>query len=119
VAEGAEAAAAQDDTSDVAWRAIAAEWQSLRAQVDEVDDASAARFAAAEARMRARADERRAADERALKQQLQRLDQLMERATKRATAEDLTLREADRIGRELRNAIEAPPIMPIKDQHAL
>jgi hypothetical protein len=119
VAEGAEAAAAQDDTSDDAWRAIAAEWQSLRAQADEVDDASAARFAAAEERMRARADERRAADERALKQQLQRMEQLMERATKRAAAEDLTLREADRIGRDLRNAIEAPPIMPIRDQHAL
>ena len=119
VAEGAETAAAQDDTSDDAWRAITAEWQALRSQADEVDETAAARFAAAEARMQARADERRAADERALKQQLQRLDQLMERAEKRAAAEDLTLREADRIGRDLRNAIEAPPIMPVKDQQAL
>ena len=119
VAEGAEAAAAQDDTSDDAWRAIAGEWQSLRGQVDEVDEAAAQRFAAAEARMDARAAERRAADERALKQQLQRLEQLMERAQKRATAEDLTLREADRIARDLRNAIEAPPVMPVKDQQAI
>jgi hypothetical protein len=43
----------------------------------------------------------------------------MERATKRAADEDLTLREADRIGRDLRNAIEAPPVMPAKDQQAL
>jgi hypothetical protein len=119
LAEDAETAAAQDDMSSDAWRAITTEWQTLRSQVDEVDETVAQRFAAAEARMQARADERREADERALKQQIQRLEQLMERAQKRATAEDLTLREADRIGRDLRNAIEAPPIMAVKDQQAL
>jgi hypothetical protein len=119
IADGAETAAAQDDTSDDAWRAIVNEWQSTRAQVDEVDAATAERFAAAEARMRSREEERRAAAERMLRQQLQRIDQLMERAVKRATAEDLTLREADRIARDLRNAIEAPPTMAVRDQAAL
>jgi hypothetical protein len=87
--------------------------------VDEVDAATAERFAAAEARVRGREDERRAVAEKMLRQQLQRLDQLMERAAKRATAEDLTLREADRIARDLRNAIEAPPTMAVRDQAAL
>ena len=50
--------------------------------------------------MAAREDERRAAAERTLKQQVQRVEQLIERATKRAAAEDLTLREADRIARD-------------------
>jgi hypothetical protein len=119
IAAGAEVAAAQDDTSDDAWRAIVNEWQSARAQVDEVEPAVAERFAAAEARMRVRDEEHRAAAERMLRQQLQRLDQLMERAVKRAPAEDLTLREADRIARDLRNAIEAPPTMAVRDQAAL
>jgi hypothetical protein len=119
IAAGAETAAAQDDTSDDAWRAIVHEWQSTRAQLDEVDAPVAERFAAAEARMRGRDEERRAASEKMLRQQLQRLDQLMERAVKRATAEDLTLREADRIARDIRNAIEAPPTMAVRDQAAL
>ena len=51
---------------------------------------------------RERAEAKRAAAEKALRQQVQRLDQLIERATKRATAEDLTLREADKAARDLR-----------------
>ena len=39
---------------DAAWRAVASEWQSTRAQVDEVDEAVATRFAAAELQVRAR-----------------------------------------------------------------
>ena len=93
VAAGAEAAAAQEDAPDDAWRAIANEWQSLRSQVVDLPEDVAQRFAAAEAQMQARDEARRAAVERELKQQLQRLDQLMERAVKRAAAEDLTLRE--------------------------
>ena len=51
-----------------------------------------------------RAEEQRAAAERTQRQQLQRVEQLIERATKRAAAEDLTLREADRLARDLRSA---------------
>jgi hypothetical protein len=116
VAVGAETAAAQDDTSADAWKAISSEWRSLREQVDDVDESVAQRYAAAEARMRAREDERRAAEERTVKQQIQRVEQLIERATKRAAAEDLSLREADRIARDLRNSIEAPPLVPPREQ---
>jgi hypothetical protein len=119
IAAGAEVAAAQDDTSADAWRAITQEWQTARAQVELVDDPVAQRFAAAEERMRARDEERRAAEERTLRQQVHRVEQLMERATARAAAEDLALREADRITRDLRNAIEAPPRVPLKDQQVL
>ena len=119
IAATAEATAAQEDTPDQAWRAVANDWQSTRAQLDEVDESVAARFAAAEAQVRGREEARRATVEKELKQQLQRLEQLMERATKRATAEDLTLREADRIARDLRSAIEAPPTMAVRDQAAV
>jgi hypothetical protein len=118
VAAGAEVAASQDDTSSEAWRGISSEWQALRAQVDDVDETVAQQYAAAEARMRARDEERRAAAERTVRQQVQRAEQLIERATKRAPAEDLTLREADRIARDLRNAIEAPPMVPRDQQQA-
>ncbi|MBA2302139.1 MAG: DUF349 domain-containing protein [Acidobacteria bacterium] len=116
---GAEAAAAQDDTSSDAWKAISAEWRSLRDQLQDVDEAVAQRYAAAEGRMRARDDDRRAAAERTVKQQIQRVEQLIERATKRATAEDLTLREADRIARDLRNSIEAPPLVANREQQVI
>ncbi|HEY0872132.1 MAG TPA: DUF349 domain-containing protein [Vicinamibacterales bacterium] len=119
IAANAEAVASQEEPSDDAWRPIAAEWQSLRSQIEDVDETVAQQFASAEAKIQAHEDARRAAAEKELKQQLQRLEQLMDRATKRATAEDLTLREADRIVRDLRTAIEAPPVMAIRDQAAL
>jgi hypothetical protein len=115
----AETAAAQDDTSDDAWRAITEQWEQMRAQVDELNPAVSERYAAAEARMAERENERRAASERTLKQQVLRVEQLIERATKRATAEDLTLREADRIARDLKSAVEAPPLLPPREQAAL
>ncbi len=69
--------------------------------------------------MAERENERRAASERTLKQQVQRVEQLIERATKRAAAEDLTLREADRIARDLKTTVEAPPLLPPREQAAL
>jgi hypothetical protein len=119
IAAEAEVAADKDDTSADAWRAITQDWLAARAQVEQVDEPVAQRFAAAEERMRARDEERRAAEERTLKQQVHRVEQLMERAIKRATAEDLSLREADRITRDLRNASEAPPRVPLKEQQVL
>ncbi len=77
-----------------------------------LDPAIAERFAAADARVRLRAEERRAAAERAVRQHALRLEQLIYRATRRSPAEDLTLREADRIARELRAALDAPPQLP-------
>jgi len=115
----AETAAAQDDTSEDAWRAITRQWEQMRAQVDELNPAVTERYTAAEARMAERENERRAATERTIKQQIQRVEQLIERANKRATAEDLTLREADRIARDLKNAVETPPQLPPREQAAL
>jgi hypothetical protein len=115
----ADGVAAQDDSTAEAWKAVADEWNRLRPQVSDLDDAVSARYAAAEARIHGREQERRAAAERAVRQQVHRLEQLMDRAAKRATAEDLTLREAERIGRDLRTAIEAPLDIPAREQQLL
>ena len=104
---------------DAAWRAVAEEWQSLAAQADGLDETIAARFAEAGARVRQREEDKRAAAERTLKQQVQRVDQLIERVTARAAAEDLTLREADRAVRDLKSAMDAPPPVSAREQHAL
>ncbi len=50
---------------------------------------------------------------------MQRVDQLIERVTARAAAEDLTLREADRAVRDLKSAMDAPPPVSAREQHAL
>ena len=69
--------------------------------------------------MRERADARRAAAEKTLRQHVQRLEQLIERATKRSTSEDLTLREADKAARDLRAGLENPPVLPHAERDAL
>src|SRR5829696_1175870 len=119
LSRSAEQLTSRDDTPEVGWNGLVREWQTSRPQVDELDPAVDTRFAAAEQIMRGRADDRRAAAERTLKQTIQRVEQLIERATKRAAAEDLTLREADRIGRDLKNAIEAPPMVPRAEQQTI
>jgi hypothetical protein len=104
---------------EAAWRAVVDEWQSLAGQVDGLDETVGARFAEAGARVRQREDEKRAAAERTLKQQVQRVEQLVERVTARAAAEDLTLREAGRAVRDLKSAMDAPPPVSAREQHAL
>ena len=103
------------------WDAVTKEWLELRAHVgEELAPAVAQRFIDAELKVKHRAEELHAAADRARKQQVQRVEQLIERATKRATAEDITLREADRIARDIRNTIEAPPLdVPRAEQQAL
>ncbi|MBA3884434.1 MAG: DUF349 domain-containing protein [Acidobacteria bacterium] len=108
-----------DEISEDAWSPIAREWQDLHPKAEGLDPAASQRFAEAEARIQSRADERRAAAERTLRQHVQRTEQLIERAVARATAEDLTLREADRIARELRAAVDAPPELHDREQRAL
>ncbi len=117
-AAGAAGGEAPEDRAQK-WRAVAEEWQSLAGQADGLDEIIAARFAEAVARVRQREDEKRAAAERTLKQQVQRVEQLLERVTTRAAAEDLNLREADRAVRDLKSAMEAPPAVPAREQHAL
>jgi hypothetical protein len=126
-AEAAPAAEASTETAvappvefDVnAWKAVTGEWQATIGQADGLDPDVVARFETADARVKARVEEARAARERAVRQQVQRVEQLLERISKRATAEDLTLREADRAVRDLRAAIDAPPAIGGREQHAL
>ena len=105
--------------SEEAWTEVRREWEALHPKSDALDQAIGDRYAAAEGRVRQREEERRAAAERMVKQQTQRIVQLIDRATARAAAEDLTLREADRLARELRTAIDAPPAMPERDRRPL
>jgi hypothetical protein len=101
------------------WQAVTSEWRALIARVDGLDEAVVSRFAEAEARVARRAEEKRAAAERALRQRVQRVEQLLERVTTRAAAEDLTMREADRAVRDIKSALESPPPVPPREQHAL
>ncbi|MEO8522265.1 MAG: hypothetical protein ABI603_12930, partial [Acidobacteriota bacterium] len=98
----AERLTSESPVAEEPWRALQQEWEALQARSTVLDAAVAERYRAAEARVRLGIEERKAAEERALRLQVQRVDQLVERATTRAAAEDLTLREADRLARELR-----------------
>lgn len=119
LAAEAERLSTAEEHSDDRWTAVQREWTALYPKSEDLDPATREQFGAADARVRLRAEEKRAAAERALKQQTQRLEQLIDRANARVGAEDLTLREADRIARELRSAIESPPALPERDQQAL
>jgi hypothetical protein len=119
LAADAERLASPEDAAPDVLKGVESEWEALRPRADAVDEAVAQRYADALARVRQREEERRAAAVRTLKQHVQRLDQLIERAHKRATEEDLTLREADRIARDLRAAIDAPPQADEREGHHL
>jgi len=111
--------AAQEDSPAYAWDAVAKEWQALRDKVDAVDEAVAQKFSAAETTVRERAEAKKAAAEKVLRQQVQRIDQLIERVHRRAEAEDLTLKEADKAARDLRAAIETPLSVPHHEREYL
>ena len=115
----AERLSSEQSLEQAPWDGLRQEWSALHPRVEGLDPAVAERFAAAEARVRMRTEERRAAAERMIRQQVQRVEQLIERAAIRATAEDLSLREVDRLARDLRAAGEAPPALPETDRHAL
>ncbi len=116
----AERVANDESSTGPAWNAVAGEWRTLAEGVQAVEPVAAQRFADADARLRQRAEERRAQHERTVRQQVQRIDQLIDRTHKRAAAEDLTLREADRIVRDLRKAVEAPLAgVDEREQHVL
>jgi hypothetical protein len=114
----AERLSSEEHDSEGSWTAVQAEWASLHRKADTLDPAVAERYATADARVRMRAEERRSAAERAIRLQVQRIEQLVDRAVGRAAAEDLTLREADRLARELRAAMDAPQV-PETEQQAL
>jgi hypothetical protein len=115
----AEQLAAQDDSPAYAWDAVSREWTALRAKSESLDEAVQQRYTAAETTVRERAEAKRVAAEKALRQQVQRIDQLIERVHKRAEAEDLTLKEADKAARDLRAAIETPLTVPHHEREYL
>lgn len=101
------------------WSALATEWHALLPHADQPDGSVLQRFTDAETVVKQKADERQAAEERVLRQHVLRIDQLIERAHARATADDVTIREADRMVRDIRAAIEAPPAIPAADRNVL
>ncbi len=111
--------AAPDVNREARWQAVTSEWRALVGRADGLDPVAVARFADAEARVNQRVEEKRAAAERALRQRVQRVEQLLDRVTTRAAAEDLTMREADRAVRDIKSALEAPLPVPQREQHAL
>jgi len=115
----AEQLAAQEDSPAYAWDAVSREWRGLHEKTEGLDEAVQQRFTAAEAAIRERAEAKKAAAEKALRQQVQRIDQLIERAHKRAEADDLTLKEADKAARDLRTAIETPLTLPHHEREYL
>jgi hypothetical protein len=125
LSQDAERIASADPFDEAAWKQVAAAWASVIGQADGLDAAIAQRFADAEGKVAQRAAERQAAEERAVRQHVQRIEQLIERAQARAAAEDFTLREADRVTRDLRAAIDASsaasgiPGISDRERHAL
>ncbi len=119
LAKEAEDLAALEDSPAYVWDSISREWNDLKSRVEQVDEAVAQRFTNAETGIRERGEAKRAAAEKVLRQQVQRLEQLIDRANRRAVAEDLTLKEADKAARDLRTAIEAPPAVPQAEREAL
>jgi hypothetical protein len=119
LATEAEQLAAREDSPAYAWDSVSREWNSLRARTESLDDAVQQRYAAAAAAIHDRAEAKKAAAEKTLRQQVQRIDQLIERVHKRAEAEDLTLKEADKAARDLRSAIETPLTVPHHEREYL
>ena len=119
LAREAEQLAAQEEPPAYAWESISREWHDLRGRIEGTDETVLQRFAQAETTIRERADAKRAAAEKTLRQQVQRIEQLIDRVHKRAEAEDLTLREADKAARDLRAALDAPPALPPQEREAL
>jgi hypothetical protein len=115
----AEQLAGQEDTPAYAWESVSKEWRSLRDKSEDLDEAIQQRFTAAETTVRERAEAKKAAAEKALRQQVQRIDQLIERVHTRAEADDLTLKEADKAARDLRAAIETPLTLPHHEREYL
>ena len=119
ISREAEQLAAQEDSPAYAWDSISREWKSLHEKTEGLDEAVLARYTAAETVVRERAEAKKAAAEKSLRQQVQRIDQLIERAHKRAEADDLTLKEADKAAKDLRTAIETPLTLPHHEREYL
>ena len=115
----AEQHAGQEDGPAYVWDAISREWRSLKDKAEGLDEAVEQRFTAAETVIHDRVEAKKAAAEKSLRQQVARVDQLIERVHKRAEAEDLTLKEAEKAAKDLRAAIETPLSVPHHEREYL
>jgi hypothetical protein len=119
-----EAAAADEDLAAARERftALEREWRGQSATVADRPDAgvdAAAledRYRQASAQIEQRIAQKRQAEEKAQRDTLRRLERLAERLEKRAAAEDLSLKEAERGVKELRDAIDNPGQLPSREE---
>ncbi len=101
------------------WNALRREWTALVAGLP-LDDATAARLAGIEKRIDARDAELRDVRSRQQQGNLARLQGLCDEMEKTAQAEHLSLRDAERMLREARTALDAPGPLPSRqDQQAI
>jgi hypothetical protein len=118
-----EAAAADEDLAAARerWAALDREWQQQTALVAARPAAALdltpllERHRAAGAQLQQRLADRRQHEEKLQRDTLRRLERLAERLEKRVAAEDLSLKEADRGVKELRDAIDRPGTLPTRE----
>ena len=115
LADAAAAAAADPDLVAARKRFGLArrEWVDLAAGV-AVEGELAARFAGAESQIVARETEARAADAKARREGLARMQHLLGRLESLAASPDLSLKAADRALRDVRTTLAAVPLLPGK-----
>jgi len=119
--DGAEQVLAARDLPDARtrWNALRREWTALIAGLP-LDEAMSARLADVEGRIDARDAAVREARTRHQQDNLARLQKLCEEAEKLAQGEHLTLRDAERVLRDIRAALDAPGPLPSRqDQQAI
>lgn len=115
--DGAEKVLAATDLPDARtrWNALRREWTALIAGVT-LDDATAARVAEVEGRIEARDAAAREARTRHQQDNLGRLQRLCEEAERLAQGDQLTLRDAERVLRDIRAALDAPGPLPSRQE---
>jgi hypothetical protein len=115
--DGAEKVLAATDLPDARtrWNALRREWTALIAGV-ALDEATAARVAEVEGRIEARDAAAREARTRHQQDNLTRLQRLCEEAEKLAQGDQLTLRDAERVLRDIRSALDAPGPLPSRQE---
>jgi len=119
--DGAEKVLAATDLPDARtrWNALRREWTALVAGL-ALDEATRARVAEIEARIEARDTAVREARSRHQLDNLTRLQKLCDEAEKLAQGEHLTLRDAERVLRDIRTALDAPGPLPSRqDQQSI
>jgi hypothetical protein len=125
IAAAADTLAARDSAAEarIGLTPLEAEWRGLEfhlAALGPDGETIAAQFGAARDRIARREAEKREAEEKVARDNLRRLERLAERIEKRAPADDLTLREAERAMKEVRAALDAPGVVPSKpDREAI